>query len=141
MSRRQAREIALQALYQLDFNPIDATADLDEACDKVIEAALEVTGTLRTRDTEFVQYLVTGTMANLSAIDEMIAEFSKDWKVSRMASIDRNITRMAIFELQFPEEKVTPSIVISEAVELAKKFGTDESSKFVNGILGAIVRK
>ena len=58
-----------------------------------------------------------------------------------MAGVDRNITRMAVFELKFREEKVTPNIIINEAVELAKKFGTDDSSRFVNGILGAVLRK
>ena len=70
----------------------------------------------------------------------MITNSSKEWKLQRMAGVDRNITRMAVYELKFCEEKLTPNIVINEAVELAKKFGSDESSRFVNGILGAIAR-
>ena len=80
-------------------------------------------------------------MDSMPEIDGLISSASKEWKLSRMAGVDRNITRMAVFELKFREEKVTPNIIINEAVELAKKFGTDDSSRFVNGILGAVLRK
>ena len=98
-------------------------------------------GHLGSRDRQFVEELVNGTMDSLPEIDGLISSASKEWKLSRMAGVDRNITRMAVFELKFREEKVTPNIIINEAVELAKKFGTDDSSRFVNGILGAVLRK
>lgn len=142
MSRRQARELALQALFQLDLNPCDEEAQLTTAMTQVIEAAIaeyeEHTGK---HDRAFVEELVGGTLDNLVQIDELIGASAKDWKVSRMPGVDRNIARLAVFELKFREEKVAANIIINEAVELAKKFGTDDSSRFVNGVLGAIARK
>ena len=91
------------------------------------------------RDREYVSTLVRGTRENLAAIDSLIAASSKDWKVERMAAVDRNITRLAAYEIGFSEEKITPNIAINEAVELAKKYGTDNSSRYVNGILGAMM--
>ena len=144
MSRRQARELALQALFQLDFNQCQEAEKekQQEARLAVIDAAAaEMEGHLGSHDRQFVEELVNGTMDSLPEIDGLISSASKDWKLSRMAGVDRNITRMAVFELKFREEKVTPNIIINEAVELAKKFGTDDSSRFVNGILGAVLRK
>ncbi len=144
MSRRQARELALQALFQLDFNQSENTEPegQQEARLAVIDAAAaEMEGRLGSRDRQFVEELVNGTMDSLQEIDGLITSASKDWKLSRMAGVDRNITRMAVYELKFREEKVTPNIVINEAVELAKKYGTDDSGRFVNGILGAVMRK
>lgn len=144
MSRRQARELALQALFQLDFNQSENTEPegQQEARLTVIDAAAaEMEGRLGSRDRQFVEELVNGTMDSLQEIDGLITSASKDWKLSRMAGVDRNITRMAVYELKFREEKVTPNIVINEAVELAKKYGTDDSGRFVNGILGAVMRK
>ena len=138
MSRRQAREVALQALFQLDLNNSDGR---DEAAEtRAVDAALEEGVLLPARDRDYVRDLVHGTNANLEAIDALITENSREWKVERMSGIDRNVTRLAIYEMKFSPEKLTPNIVINEAVELAKKFGTDDSGRFVNGILGAMVR-
>ena len=91
-------------------------------------------------DRAFAAQLVHGTRANVEAIDAQIAANSREWKVERMAAVDRNLTRMATYEMCFAEEKLTPNIAINEAVELAKKYGTDDSSRYVNGILGAIMK-
>lgn len=140
MSRRQAREVSLQALFQLDFNPIEGAAqDVGEAA--VTAAAAELEEHFGAKDKGFAVELVNGTLAHLSEIDELIGTASKDWSLARMAGVDRNIVRMALFELKFKDEEITPNIVINEAVELAKKYGTDDSSRFVNGVLGAILRK
>lgn len=143
MSRRQAREIALQTLFQLDMNPIDDGADVSKARQAAIEVAVSAADEavkLSSNDKKFLFELVNGTECNLEEIDEIISDKSKEWKLNRMMGVDRSITRMAVYELKFREEKLTPNIIINEAVELAKKFGTDESSRFVNGILGAIAR-
>ena len=84
-------------------------------------------------------YTLDGRRLAIS-IDEIISEKSHGWKISRMAAIDRSILRLAVYEMKYIED-VTPGIVINEAVELAKKFGTDESARFVNGVLGAMVDK
>ncbi len=131
MSRRQAREIALQSLFQLDFN--------DNSIEAAIEGALSNTK-IPAYDGDYARLLVNGTRNNLAAIDTVIKEHSKDWKVERMSGVDRNIVRLAVFEMKFNEEKLVPNIAINEAVELAKKYGTDDSARFVNGILGSMIK-
>ena len=139
MSRRQAREVALQALFQLDLNPGgDGEREMHETL--AFDTALEEHERLPKRDREYARSILEGTRRNLEDIDRMIAAASREWRVERMAAVDRNITRMAVFEMRFGEEEITPKIAINEAVELAKKYGTDDSGRFVNGILGAIVK-
>ena len=81
-----------------------------------------------------------GTRENLAAIDEEIAASTRDWKIDRMTGVDRNIVRIALYEMKYRTEKIDVGIAINEAVELAKKFGTDDSSRYVNGILGGLAR-
>lgn len=135
MSRRQAREIALQSLFQLDFNDV---ISIDDA----LESALVNSENIKVPayDCDYAKLLVSGTRYNLDNIDTLIADNAKEWKLQRMSGIDRNIVRMAIFEMKFSTDKLVPNIVINEAVELAKKFGTDDSARFVNGILGAMIK-
>lgn len=143
MTRRQARELALQALFQLDFNSDAENTASREAQEKAIEAAAaELENTVvKTRDRKFVEKLVYGTMTFRDQIDELINGAAKDWKVSRMAGVDRNIARMAVYELKFDEEKTDVGVVVNEAVELAKKFGTDDSGRFINGVLAGVNSK
>lgn len=139
MSRRQAREVALQALFQLDLNPGgDGEREMHETL--AFDTALEEHEKLPKRDREYARSIMEGTRRRLEDIDRMISAASRDWRVERMAAVDRNITRLAVFEMRFGEEEITPRIAINEAVELAKKYGTDDSGRFVNGILGAIVK-
>ena len=139
MSRRQAREIALQALYQLDLNPPAEGADGEMlALDAALEEAEEDVSK-KTRD--YATGLVQGTRGHLVSIDEVIGAKSKGWKVERMAVIDRNIARMAVYEMQYAETAVDAGVAIDEAIELAKKYGADASPKFLNGVLGAMVPK
>ena len=133
MSRRKSREMALQTLFQLDYN----TADKNEA----LQAVLSENDKLNENTREYTEYLVTGTQEKIAEIDAIIMEISDEWKLDRMAGIDRNIARIAIYEMKYGAEKLSPNVVINEAVELAKIFGTEESSRFVNGILGALVKK
>lgn len=143
MTRRQARELALQSLFQLDFNSDAEDIASREAQEKAIEAAAaELENTVvKTRDRKFVEKLVYGTMTFRDQIDELINGAAKDWKVSRMAGVDRNIARMAVYELKFDEEKTDVGVVVNEAVELAKKFGTDDSGRFINGVLAGVNSK
>ena len=139
MSRRQAREAALQALFQLDLNPGEE-GQQEQYETLAIDTVLGEAEKMSARDREFVYTLVQGTRRHLAEIDRLIAASSKDWKLERMATVDRNVTRLAAFEIRFAEEKLTPNIAINEAVELAKKYGTDDSSRYVNGILGAMMK-
>ena len=132
MSRRTAREVALQALFQLDFNESETL--------EALEVALAEKHNVSDRAKEYAKALVCGTKDKLSQIDEIIGKYSTQWKVNRMPSVDRNIVRIAVYELTFSEEQLAANIVINEAVELAKMFGTDSSAKFVNGILGALIK-
>lgn len=100
------------------------------------EAEAKVSQTTR----EFARSLVEGTRAHISEIDACIEEASRDWKLTRMATVDRNIARIAVYEMKFAEPALTPNIAINEAVELSKKYGSDESARFINGILGAMVK-
>ncbi len=133
MSRRKSREMALQTLFQLDYN----AADKNEA----LQAVLSENNNLAGNTKEYAEYLVTGTKEHLTEIDAVIMDISNEWKLDRMAGIDRNIARIAIYEMNFGTEELPPNVVINEAIELAKLFGTEESSRFVNGILGALVKK
>ena len=133
MSRRKAREMALQVLFQMDFN--------DNQPDVALAAIIDETGGISQRAKVYAQNLVSGTIANLAEIDTTISSLSAEWSIERMAGVDRNIARMAIYEMNFGAEKLTPNVVINEAVELAKSYGSDDSSRFINGILGSLARK
>lgn len=141
MSRTLARETAFKALFQLDFNH----GEIDEreiyeslAIGTAIEAA-EDDGKLNKENLQYIGKTVKNVMAHLEEIDEMIkSHLRKNWTLSRLASADRNILRLAVYELKFAEDKVPVGVAINEAVELAKKYGTDDSGRFVNGVLDAI---
>lgn len=140
MSRRQAREAALQTLFQLELNPPSEAAS-EEACQMwALDAAVEEMPVETKRDYSYAASLVRGTREHLAAIDEEIAVSTHDWKLDRMTGVDRNIVRIALYEMKYGAEKVDVGIAINEAVELAKKFGTDDSSRYVNGILGGLAR-
>ena len=89
---------------------------------------------------DYVKWVVAGTLSRKDEIDLLISELARDWKLERMGGVDRAVTRMAIYEIKFGEDKVPPRAAVNEAVELAKHFGSDESGRFVNGILGSLVR-
>lgn len=129
-TRRDARELALRMLYQLDIGR--------QPVDEVLEAALAQSH-LDGHNREFAADLVTGSYGHLEIIDKMLADFTGDWGLDRQAAVDRNILRLAAYELRYrPDAPV--AVVCNEAVELAKKYSTAESSKFVNGVLGNLAR-
>ena len=132
MSRRLARELAMQALYQLDFQTeLEPLAALEAAAFE-----LEVTpGAV-----DYAKRLVEGICAHREQIDQHLSSTSSQWKLERMAAVDRNISRIAIYELLFGEEEMTPGIVINEAVEIAKKYGEKDSARFINGVLGSLAK-
>jgi N utilization substance protein B len=126
--RRRAREAALQVLFQMDVGRLS----FEEALASV--AAPD----WLPDDWALVETLSRGTRAHLAEIDPVIARFAEHWTIERMAAVDRNILRMAIFELQHIPTPV--GVIINEAVELAKRYSTEESGRFVNGLLGNVVR-
>ena len=137
MSRTLAREAAFKALFQLEFNFDDTEPEAYE--NLAIETMFADNPKLTTKDLPFLESLVKGTREHLSEIDELIiAHLKEGWQLSRIMTADRNILRLAVYEMKFVDEPIKKNIVINEAVELAKKYGTDDSSRFVNGILEAI---
>lgn len=126
-ARRRARELALRVLYEADIGrqPLAAIAARVES---------DVPG----RERSFFHALCEGTWRDRTRIDAFLAGLTPEWSVDRLASTDRAVLRMAIHELQHLE--TPPRVVINEAVELAKAYGTEASGKFVNGVLGAVVR-
>lgn len=130
-ARRKARELALQMLYQYDLsaNPPQQIVDTFEELQKS-----------KPNTREFATKIFQGTIDNLARIDEMIVAQADNWRIARMAVVDRNIIRMSIYELL--EESETPKLVIiDEAIEIGKKFGTQKSSQFINGILDGILKR
>jgi transcription antitermination protein NusB len=131
MSRHIARELAFKILFQTDVgrNPWQ----------EVLPRTIEENNNLPEKSRIFLEQLVKGTIKELKSIDTEIIKYAQEWKLERMANTDRNILRMAIYEIKFLKE-IPSGVSINEAVELAKQYGDDESGKFVNGILGNIVR-
>ena len=127
-TRRKARLKALQALYEIDSVKRDPL--------KVVERLLSEEN-FSEENRSFMRELVTGTIDNKAEIDENIKKFAPAWPLEQLSIIDRNILRLAIFEILF-DNKVPVKVAVSEAVELAKSFGSQNSGKFVNGVLGSV---
>ncbi len=129
--RRQARTAAMQTLYEFDTTG----HDIDETLQRNA-AGLR----LSAESLAYAEELAHGVLARLDEIDAEIAEVASDWPISQMARIDKNILRLAIYEILY-NNSVPAKAAINEAVELAKTFGSDTSSRFVNGVLGAIYQR
>jgi len=126
--RTQARELALQLMYQLDLRG-------DEILDEVTAAVAPGAGDPEMAD--FARELIFGVREKRAEIDRHIEEVAKNWQLKRMAAIDRNILRLATYELLFRPD-IPPLVTINEAIDIAKKFSTKNSGPFVNGILDNI---
>ncbi|MBL7542343.1 MAG: transcription antitermination factor NusB [Bdellovibrionaceae bacterium] len=129
--RRNARELALQLLFQSEFAPqISVNAFLQLYDNKY-----------GTETIQYAEQLIHGVSEAKNKIDEKISSVSRNWKVDRMALVDRNILRVAIFEMKLSHEKLSEKIVINEAIEIAKKYGNTDSAGFINGILDQVGRE
>jgi transcription antitermination factor NusB len=126
--RRRARELAIQVLFHLEFSPDDP--------DKTFELIYDNFGSQRSIR-PFSRELVLGVCQNKEALDEILARASKNWRLERMPRLDRSILRLASFEILFRED-IPPKVSIDEAVEVGKKFGSEDSGSFINGILDNI---
>ena len=130
-ARRKARELALQMLFQHDMSGNEPD---------MIITTFEDLQKSKANTREFAVKIFRGTVDHLSEIDDMIQAQAENWRLSRMAVVDRNIIRMSVYE--FLHENDTPKLVIiDEAIEIAKKFGTQKSSQFINGILDGILKR
>lgn len=136
-NRHLGRIVVLQTLYEYEFRlqSNDNSVDIDEILVRNIDrydATID--------DKEFVTSLVKGVIEKMSDLDSKIQPIAPDWPIDQIAKIDRNILRIGMYELTYCSDKVPPKVAINEAVELAKAFGSDSSSKFINGVLGTAYR-
>ena len=126
--RRRSRELALQVLYQLDITKQDAIRAIAQSRDHFSEK--------EERD-GFAERIVLGVLEHGQEIDRLIEQYSENWRLDRMSMIDRNILRMALFELLYCED-IPPKVTLDEAIELGKRYGSEDSGSFINGILDRI---
>jgi N utilization substance protein B len=141
MKRRQAREIAVQCLYQMEMNRVSGRAAVDAILEEArqdnelnldVSALGEIEG--------FVLELVEGVASRREEIDRLLQSYLTGWQLERLSRVDRQILRLAAYELLYRDD-VPPKAAINEAIELAKHFGTEESGRFVNGVLGRLMRE
>jgi N utilization substance protein B len=129
--RREARELAMKILFQVEVG--------HQPLEEVLEVTAEAVP-LPAEEWEYVRDVVGGVLRDQSALDRIIAERAVGWKLERIANVDRNVLRLALYELTHRPD-IPASVSVNEAVEMAKKYSTTESGKFVNGILGAYLRE
>lgn len=141
MKRRVARELALQVLYQMEMNEVDSHEAIRIAVEEAEndnEANLDVTA--EKISPQYIKELVEGTRQHILTIDELLLEYLKGWQPERLSRVDRQVLRLAVYEMVYRSD-VPPKVVVNEAIDLAKHFGTEESGKFVNGVLGKIIKE
>ena len=136
-NRHLGRIVALQTLYEYEFRlgSEDPSVNLEEILSRNLEryeSAIE--------DTGFVKDLVEGVVAHQADLDAKIQPIAPEWPIDQIARIDRAVLRLGVYELLYRADAVPPKVAINEAVELAKAFGSDNSSKFINGVLGTAFR-
>jgi N utilization substance protein B len=130
-ARRKARELALQMLFQHDVAGNDP--------DEIIETFEDIQR-VRPNIREFAIRVFKGTLEKQAEIDTIVVEQTENWRIERMPVVDRNLIRMAIYEMKYLDD--TPKLVIlDEAIEIAKRFGTNKSSQFINGILDGVLKR
>lgn len=127
--RRRARATVLQVLYELDFT--------DHKAIPALEARLEDRPLPESAEA-FARSLAIGVQTYRTYIDSIVSKLAPEWPIDQIAAVDRNVLRVAVYELLF-EPEIPPKVTINEAVELAKMFGSDSSPRFVNGVLGSLV--
>lgn len=136
-NRHLGRIVALQTLYEFEFRTQseDTSVDIKEILARNLARYEEAID-----DTKFVEVLVKGVLKEQAKIDTQIQPIAPDWPIEQIARVDRTILRIGMYELLHQAKVVPPKVAINEAVELAKAFGSDNSSKFVNGVLGTAYR-
>ena len=128
MKRRTAREKALQALFQIDVSNSEPTSAIEHVLEE--EAG-----------DEYLSNLVLGVVENKAEIDQLIIDNLEKWSIDRLATVDRNLLRIAVYELKFFRSEVPENVILDEAIEIAKIYGDDQSSKFINGVLSKVKEK
>jgi N utilization substance protein B len=138
-SRHEARKVALQTLFEWSFN----STDVQDIASRIINLELDSDENPIQQteiDKDLIYFIVGGVTENLDAIDKIIESSAPEWPLEQIAKVDLEILRIAIFEL-YIARSVPPKVAIDEAVELGKQFGGENSSKFINGVLGTVVKE
>ena len=128
INRRKARELAIQALFYIDMSQNDSKEAVKLFCENFVTSK---------RNLSFFFRLINGVSKAIPEIDSIVERFSSNWKISRMSIVDRNIMRVAVYEMLFCDD-IPSKVSINEAIDIGKKFGTEESGAFINGILDSI---
>ncbi len=141
MKRRSARIVAVQSLYQMEMNQVSP----HEALRTVMEEALnDNESEMDVSDADallaFVKELLEGIVPRLERIDRLMAHYLQGWQMDRLSKVDREVLRLGVYEMVYRDD-VPPKVAVNEAIELAKHFGTEESGKFVNGVLGKMLKQ
>jgi len=132
-SRHLGRTVAMQTLYQWDFNGY--SGDVQEIFERnTSESHLD------SADLEFCQRIIKGVAAHKDELDQLITKFAPEWPIAKITIVDRNVLRIGIYELKFDPE-IPAKVAINEAIEIAKNFGGESSGKFINGVLGSIYKE
>ncbi|MCU6710138.1 transcription antitermination factor NusB [Paenibacillus sp. J5C_2022] len=140
MKRRVAREIAVSGLYQMEMNEVTAAEAVDMLLEELEQDEEKGAGKRTDQTGEFARSLIYGVQQNKRAIDDLLQQFLTGWNVDRLSRVDRQVLRLACYEMVYRDD-VPPKAAINEAIELAKHFGTEESGKFVNGVLGKLLKE
>ncbi|WP_195571150.1 transcription antitermination factor NusB [Paenibacillus sp. 1001270B_150601_E10] len=143
MKRRIAREMAIQSLYQMEMNGVNPEQAVGMVMDEAKQEESEISSVHEREATAMFDHVVSWvrkTWEQRVEIDERLSQYLKNWQVDRLSRVDRQILRFAAYELLYRED-VPPKVAVNEAVILAKHFGTEESGKFVNGVLGQMLRE
>jgi len=127
-TRRQARELAMQALFYMDMQKDASEEMLEDFCGCFCPSK---------KSRPFLIKLVTGVLGTKGRIDALVERFSQNWQISRMSCVDRNVMRIAVYEMLYCDD-IPPKVSINEAIDIGKKFGTQESGAFINGIMDSI---
>ena len=137
-NRHLGRVIVLQSLYEYELRTLaaDPEVELDTIIAKNIEPYEKTLG-----DTEFVYSLAHKVAENFETLDKVLQPIAPEWPISSISAVDRNVLRMGLYELSECQDTIPPKVAINEAVELAKAFGSDNSSKFINGVLGTAYKQ
>jgi len=135
-NRHLQRSIAMQSLFEWDFNGSNKEGVLEVVDKNVKDLAVGI------EETDLILTLVEGVLKNQKDVDELIEQCAPDWPINQITIVDRNILRIGIYELLYGDyNEVPPKVAINEAIELAKTFGGPNSAKFINGVLGTIYRE
>jgi len=135
--RKEAREAAMMLLYSISYTPDDTQYQIE--CFPFTEEG-ELTGKYSKKSLDYIMDVVKGTLDKLSDIDEFIKKYCKDWSFDRIAPVDIAVLRLAIYEMLYRKD-IPTTVSINEAVNIAKKYGHDDSQNFVNGVLGSVYKE